>query len=380
MVPDPQNLADGSTCAGATAYNQLINWAVTNRNLSVLGQALNIKGFITVGDCVNSTDNNSYNQAQINSVTAYNIAEAATPKMFVARCCGNHDYFNASTINRSQLGYMFRDDKNGAWSPTNTAAKYSGGMDLGSGDVAFYGGTYPDGTYPISTANSYMRVLIQGRKILIISVELFPRSAVLVWARGIHNTYPDHECWITTHGYLHTNGTQFARGDTYSTAFYSMADAPDSNAGNQMWSGSDGTWNGLTTWPNLAMITCGHDIDGYTSGWVWQKPAITSTSPKGQTVHQLFCNCQGQAGTGDTANFCSGNPNTLDGTTSSMHLMLIRIWPATAKVEGFLVSTNTGKYTGAVGVDNQVGPVQLFNITMGSPLGTNGLFPLPMTV
>ena len=383
MVPDPQNLAGGNpTCGGQTAYSALIQWAVNNRNLSVNGTPLNIKGFLQVGDCVDYTyTSDTFNNQQQCAVNAYALAEAANPKMFVVRCLGNHDYFTANgVLDRSTVAYMWRTDRSGAWSPANLAAIYSGGMDLGNGDVAYFGASYADPLFPVSSINSYMRLLIQGRKILVLSLEFYPRSAVLVWARGIHDTYPDHECWVTTHGYVRTTGSRFARADLYGPNSYTLGASPVSNSGSEMWSGSDASWNGFTKWPNLSLVTCGHDIDGYANGWVWQRLQDISTSVKGQTVQQIFCNCQGQGTTGDLANFCSSSPTTPDGATDAMHLMLLRIWPTTGKLEAFLVSTNSGKWIGAQGVVNQANPVQLFNVPFGAPATPGGLFPLPSAV
>src|SRR6187551_1134484 len=89
LVPDPQYLASDATCSGSKAYDALIQWGITNRNLAVNGVPLNIKGFLQVGDCVNTTSKRVYSTPQITSVNAYAKAEAA--RMFVARVCGNHD-------------------------------------------------------------------------------------------------------------------------------------------------------------------------------------------------------------------------------------------------------------------------------------------------
>jgi hypothetical protein len=387
MIPDPQYLAGDKTCSGSAIYNALIQWGITNRNLSVNGTPLNIKGFLQVGDCANTVHANSYDQQQQISVNAYALAEAASPKMFVVRCLGNHDYETpGGNLDRSTVAYMWRNDKGGAWSPTNLAAIYSGGMDLGNGDHAYFGGAYTD-TPPIPTSsiNSYMRLLIQGRKILVISLEFYPRSAVLVWARGIHDTYLDHECWVTTHGYMTHYATQFDRNTLYGpTAGYNLGAAPAANSGIEMWSGSDASWNGFTTWPNLSLVTCGHDIDGYNlgdghaNGWVWQRVPIPSTSTSAHTVQQVFGNCQGDYGNdGDEQNFCSGNPSTPDGVTDAAHLMLLRVWPNTGFLESFMVSANNNKWTGARGVINQTNPVQLFNVPFGVPLVGSAIFPLP---
>lgn len=354
LVPDPQYLAAASITCGGTAYNALIQWGITNRNLSVNGAALNIKGFLQVGDCANTVSASVYDAEQTRSATAYALAEAANPKMFVARCIGNHDYAAFSVINRNNVACMWRTDTSGIWSPANVAATYSGGMDLGDGDVAYFGGVYADPTYPVSTANNYMRINIQGRKILIIALEFFPRDAVMTWAKSIHDTYTDHETWILTHGYMRRFGDRFAAGSTFGPAYYSMSPRPDSNSGDQMWT----DW--MASWSNVTFMGCGHDINGYdTSGgaWVWKRLASTSSSSRAQTVQQIYCDCQEN----DTNAMCSGT--TPDGTSDMAHLMILRITPSTDHLEAFLISTNSGKWTGASGVVQQTDPVQLFDVS-----------------
>jgi hypothetical protein len=264
---------------------------------------------------------------------------------------------------------MWREDKSGAWSPTNVASIYGNGMDLGNGDVAYFGGVYADPSFPISTANNYVRLQIRGVKIGILNLEYYPRSVVLNWAKGIHDAYPDHQWWVATHGYQDTTGARCSRGSTYGPDQDNLAAAPASNSGQEIWSGSDGSWAGLTAWPNLTAVFCGHWINGYTSGWVWQRLASTSTSMRGQTVHQIFCNAQ----EGDNVTFCSGG--VLDHSTDTMHLMLLRIDPVTLMMESFMVSTNSGKWTGTSGVRNNASPIQLFNVSMQGPHGA--VFPLP---
>lgn len=376
LVPDPQYL-DGNqgTCTGASAYNALIQWAITNRNLSVNGVALNVKGFLQVGDCGNTTNS----PAQTVYVNAYALAEAASPKMFVARCCGNHDYgsIGGGTTDRTTLASSF---VSGAWSPTNVAATYSGGMDLGNGDVAVFGGVYPDPTFTPSTANSYMRVSIQGAKIGIGTVEFGARSGVMNWMQGIQAAWPDHQWWITTHAYVNTSGARMIRTEGNGVNSYSLGAAPLSNSGDEMWNGSDASWPGMAWWPNLTGVFSGHVIGGFTTSpsphWVWRRLASTSTGSKKQVVQQIFCDCQDND---QLQTYCGGVPGTLDGTTAAMHLMLLRFTPATSTMEGFLISTNNGKYIGVDNNDNTHGavggfggtsPIQLFNVSMATPVSS----------
>ena len=156
--------------------------------------------------------------------------------MFVAFCCGNHDYENAAVTDRSKIGHAWRSDTVGAWSPENLAGRYASGIDLGSGDYAVWGGVYDDPLFPRSSANNFIRLQVGGRKILIIALEFFPRTAVLNWARAVHDQYFDHEVWATTHGYMDTLGRRCDRSG-YGSGRYKLADAPTSNSGEQMWAG-----------------------------------------------------------------------------------------------------------------------------------------------
>ena len=363
LVPDPQYIAVDAPCSGSNAYNALIQWGITNRNLPVNGIPLNIKGFLQVGDCVDNTSDTAFSTAQARSVNAYAQAEAA--HMFVARVCGNHDYADAGKTSRDHLGYMWREDKQGAWSPSNVAAIYGGGMDLGAGDAAWFGGVYADPIYPMSTANAWMRLSIQGRKIIVASAEYYPRSAVMTYFRSIHDANPDHEFWFLTHGYMDCSGSLASRAG-YGPDIYGLAPAPASNSGQEMWGGASGH-SGLTTWPNLTFVGCGHWLDGYNvpsaTNWVWQRHEGTSTSGRGQKVQQVFCNCQ----SADQMNFCGNDgANLPDGRSDVMHLMLLRIFPASGMMDAYLVSTNANTWTGGPGVRNLPSPssagAQLFNI------------------
>jgi hypothetical protein len=76
-------------------------------------------------------------------------------------------------------------------------------------------------------------------------LEFFPRSSVLNWAKELHDGWPDHEIWVTTHGYMNTLGDQCGR-NVYGPSTYSMGFAPSSNSGQEMWAGSDQSWPGIS--------------------------------------------------------------------------------------------------------------------------------------
>ena len=153
------------------------------------------------------------------------------------------------------------------------------------------------------------------------------------------------------HAWLHGHaGYRCDRTSQYGPAAYTLADAPSSNSGGQMWGGGDPSWAGFTTWPRLGLVTCGHWIDGYDTGWVWQRRQDLGAAR--QTTLQILCNAQNA----DMIGACnSSSPN---GATDVAHLMLLRVWPTTC--EAYMVSTNTGKWTGARGVRSSATPVALF--------------------
>ena len=130
-------------------------------------------------------------------VNAWQLAINA--KMFVAFVVETTITGRGPTIDRSKINYLWRTDKNGPWQPSALAGFYGTGMELGGGDVAYWGGTYsdPDG-FPDSSVNNYIRLNIGSRKILIISLEFFPRNKVINWAKSLHDAHIDHERRPTT--------------------------------------------------------------------------------------------------------------------------------------------------------------------------------------
>jgi hypothetical protein len=331
----------------------------------VNGAPLNIKGFISVGDACNDISATTYGVQQQRAVAACNLAEAASPAMFLLRQAGNHDYegggFAATGVNRARLAPMWRENSGGAWSPSRIAAMYGSGLDLGDGDTAYWGGVFTDSSFATSTVNNYMRLSIQGMKILVITVEIFPRSEVLRWAKTIHDAWPDHQCWLTTHSYMDQYGVIGGHNTFMGPGHYLVADAPASNSGSQIWGGSDSSWLGCSGWSNLTMIVGGHFIDGYVTGWVWKYSTSTSTAPLGHTVNNIFLNTQ----EGDLAHYCPGG--IVDGVSDVAHLMLCRITPATQTMEAFMVSTNSGLWTGGMGTRNSATPVRLFTASVPEP-------------
>ena len=330
VVPDPQYMAATYDCSnGPAAYDNLMRWIVDNRNLPVDGVPLNIKAAIGVGDCVNYAGA-AYGGEGLIAAQAWSRLDAAgIHKQMIP---GNHDW-----VNGSNAGFT-RDDAHldGVWTGSSPfsagklASVLGSGMSLGSSDMAYWGGSYSS-----SGANTYTRMKIGNRRILMIGLEFFPRSAVLNWAKRIHDAHPDHECWITTHSYLsdqadfssdpNNPSNRVSRGtggasNSQGPDAYGLGAAPASNSAVEMWNGSDQTWQaGLKSFTNLTAVFSGHWIDPATDGgWYWQRNFPKSSSPRGQRVLELFANWQQL----DLTTQCGAKP--ANGASDSAHLMILR--------------------------------------------------------
>ncbi|MGA2773468.1 MAG: hypothetical protein ABSG26_21910 [Bryobacteraceae bacterium] len=378
-MPDPQYMAATYVCStGPTSYDNLMSWIVENCNLPVDGVPLGIKAAIGVGDCVNFASP-VYGGESLIAAKAWSRLDAAG--IHKQMTPGNHDW-----VDGCGAGFS-RDDAHldGVWTGGNPfsagalASVLGSGMSLaGSDDMAYWGGSYSS-----SGANTYTRMKIGNRRILMIGLEFFPRSEVLNWAKSIHDAHPDHECWITTHSYLSDQASfssdpnapsnRVSRGtggpnNCWGPDAYALGAAPASNCALEMWNGSDRTWqDGLKSFTNLTAVFSGHWIDpAGDGGWYWQRNFPQSSSARGQRVLELFANWQEL----DSATKCGASP--ANGAADSGHLMILRFREDLVPrvVEAFALSTVSGRWYGAGGVAPAAGPIQLFSLDFpGVPPG-----------
>jgi hypothetical protein len=334
IIPDPQFLAESCPDNSSRYYTAMMKWIVENKNIVFTSSApsfdANIKAVIGVGDCVNSTGGaNEY----INAENAWTILDKngiafATPP-------GNHDY-DGEPSSRSSLGAQFAT---GYFSAGNRSSVYGSGISLGGLDMAYW-----MGSYDTTGANTAVKFVISGIKLLILAMDFFAGSAAWAWAYNVMTANPDCECYITTHAWLTTNGTQFQRTDTYGPNLYTMAGAPYSNSAAEAWSTI-----GVSTWPNLFGVFSGHDLVGSQNSdisgtsappWYWQQVPVKSSSPRGQTVHQLFTNSQQI----DAA--CGVSPSQTSGAGQTASVFLLSRRHALGLFEGRMISTQSGNWFG----------------------------------
>ena len=332
IIPDPQFLAASCPDNRGGYYAAMMKWIARNRNMVfTAGKSpfdANIKVVVGVGDCVNSTTGlNEYANAQ----NAWSILDAngiafTTPP-------GNHDY-SGGPGSRSNLGAQFAT---GYFSAANRSSVYGSGISLGGGDMAYW-----VGSHDTTGANTAVKFVISGMNLLILAMDFFAGNAAWSWAYDVMLANADCECYITTHAWLTTNGTQFRATDSYGPNFYSMAAAPYSNSAEEAWNTI-----GVKTWPHLCGIFSGHDIFGSTNAdpsvtlsqpWFWQHAPVKSGSSRGQHVHQLFVNSQ-QIDAG-----CNVSVSQASGAGQMASVFLLSRRPALGLLEGRMISTQTGNW------------------------------------
>jgi len=331
IIPDPQYLAESCLDNSGGYYAAMMQWIVDNKNIVFTSSPpsfnANIKAVVGVGDCVNSTAANQYANAQ----TAWTILD--TNSIAFTTPPGNHDY-SGRPSSRSRLGAQFAT---GYFSARNRSSFYGPGIGLGGGDMAYW-----IGSHDTTGANTAVKFVISGIKLLILAMDFFAGSAAWSWAYDVMLANSDCECYITTHAWLTRNGTRFERTDEYGPTFYQMSGTPYSNSAAEAW----GTIR-INTWSNLFGIFGGHDIFGgqisdssgkSSPGWFWQRVPVKSDSSRGQTVQQLFANSQ------EIDRGCSMSVSKASGAGQTASVFLISRRPALGLLEGRMISTRSGDW------------------------------------
>jgi hypothetical protein len=210
------------------------------------------------------------------------------------------------------------------------------------------------GSYDSTGANTAVKLVISGIKLLILAMDFFAGNAAWSWAYDVMLANSDCECYVTTHAWLTINGTQYDRTDAFGPNGYKMADSPYSNSAVQAWSDI-----GVNTWPNLFGVFGGHDVfagrhvrrddtirdeitreerqpsDTSSSEWFWHQVPVQSNSSRRQTVQQLFANSQ-QIDEG-----CSPGLNTATGAGQIASVFLLSRRLELGLLEGRMISTQS---------------------------------------
>jgi hypothetical protein len=221
---------------------------------------------------------------------------------------------------------------------------YGSGIGLGGEDMAYWIGSQDS-----TGANTAVKFVISGIKLLILAMDFFAGNDAWSWAYDVMRANSDCECYITTHAWLTINGTQFQRADSFGPQAYKMGDPPYSNSAVEAWGNI-----GVKTWSNLFGIFGGHDV---LSGrhvrrdesireetrpsvkpspeWFWHQVPVQSDSSRGQTVQQLFANSQ------QIDELCGVSVSTANGAGQIASVFLLSRRPALGLLEGRMISTHS---------------------------------------
>jgi hypothetical protein len=332
IIPDPQFLAESCPDKMGGYYAAMMKWIVDNKNITLESSkpsfAANIKAVVGVGDCVNATVASEDKNAQ----NAWTILDKSRIPFITPP--GNHDYDSIKPSSRSNLGPLFAT---GYLSAKHRSSVYGSGIRLGDGDMAYWTGSFDS-----TGANTAVKFVISGIRMLFLAMDFFAGNAAWSWAYDLMQANPECECYITTHGWLTVRGTQYQRKDAYGPETYSMAAAPYSNSAVEAWNTV-----GVNTWSNLCGIFSGHDIFGSQNAdpqgpaspeWYWQQVPIKSISSRKQTVHQLFANSQ------QLDQACAMSASEANGAGQTASVLLLSRRSALGVLEGRMISTTTGDW------------------------------------
>lgn len=140
-------------------------------------------------------------------------------------------------------------------------------------DRSWWGDSY-DGT----AYNAYALFEALGESYLALTLELFPREAVVEWAEEVFASHPDRTGLLVTHGYLYNDGTPIDTGDKWDCTVYNLS----GHNGDELWD------RFISQQANLRGVFSGHVLTGGDGG-----PLLTRTNDHGMPVHQLLTNYQG---------------------------------------------------------------------------------------
>lgn len=187
VMPDTQR--EVNTAAKAPRFANRMDWVKTNR------QALDIRYVLQVGD-LNDWDTTDHIMYERTSAGLSILDDAGIPWVAVP---GNHDT-NAVGIGGS------------ACTPTGTPScpTVPQALRITNTFNQYYPTTrFPNlaGTFEANKVdNAFHLFSAGGVDFLILALELWPRTAVVDWAKGVVSGHPHHNVIIVTHSYLDSSG------------------------------------------------------------------------------------------------------------------------------------------------------------------------------
>jgi len=227
-------------------YVDITNWITANKD------TYNIAGVLNMGDI---TEHGSYEQWY----TTRQAFDSIIGEIPFGISLGNHDYANGG----SKGAYNAKADRKTA--VFNHFYKQS---DFNSHPA--WGGAYDD-----SMDNTYHKIEVGGVKIMIISLEIYPRYDVIKWAGELCKANPDYKVIVTTHAHLAADGTR----STVAESPYIFSNPEESSSPQELYDQL------LKVYPNIIMLLCGHESSSATK-------VLTTKGDHGNTIHEILIDNQ----------------------------------------------------------------------------------------
>jgi predicted phosphodiesterase len=245
FLPDLQNM----TSNYPEILSTMFRWIINNKTKN------NIQAVISLGDLTNVASDTEFRtiSSQFSKLDSADIINLPV--------IGNHDYDFSNPSSRSTVKFD-------TYFPVSK----------------YYLKNWFGGAYNSSMSNSYIKIEIEGKKYLIMGLEIFPRDEVLRWAQTIINQNTDSEILIVTHSYLNSNGTRTASTDPYGSNAYSLGRDNDAI---KLWN------NFIKVNENIHYVFSGHQICSPTSAYSYD------INNRGGLVNQFFFNHQCDANGGN---------------------------------------------------------------------------------
>lgn len=229
VVGDVQYITEYDAKNGTKYVESLHKWIADNVT------SKNIKYVMGMGDVTNR------NIAEEWMVAVNSIASVLNGKVPYSVINGNHDHYAGTTSssdaipNKSQLG------------PTGIDQFFGQNSGYVSQFTGENGGLYDAD----SVRNTYYKITVGETNWLFINLDFAPNDSVLAWANSVVEAHPDHKVVMTTHGYLHMDGTPISDEDSGSLNG-KHEDGTTKNNGEEMWT------KFASLHENIVMVISGH--------------------------------------------------------------------------------------------------------------------------
>lgn len=238
IIPDTQNYFN--TLESKETFVNLLNWVNENAN------RLNVELILQTGDITNTNLDEEWQYYS----SSFSLVDSNIPIIY---CIGNHDYEGSGNpINRNSLFNKYIN--------YNTL---NDGISLKT--IPFFHGQ-----------NENTSFLSLSNKLLIMSIEWFPRNQVIKWADSIVSNYKDYKTIILTHAFMDID-----------SSFYDFKLGPSNNLYGPL---HDDKMNGQQLWTNF--ISQHKNIFLTINGHVFGSSISQNIGINNNTIHHIVYNTQ----------------------------------------------------------------------------------------